>query len=133
LGDEAARAHLVAHQFDAVRTRANEDDASSFQRTRKRRVFRQEAVTGMQRLCPNAPTRFNQLRDIEVGRHGRQAVQFDRLVSLQHGRAIGVHRVVGHHGGEPHALECVQDPQRDLATVGDQNFLKHGRNQLYGG
>ena len=115
----------------ARRGRPDERDARLLEPPREGGVLGQEAVAGMDRLGPGALDHLEQLVDVEVGLGGRA-----RTEQMSLGGPLDVLRVavgLGVHGDrfDPELVERSDDPDGDLAAVGDQDPCKHeGRAML---
>ena len=69
--DKGAGADLVAHQVDDLGCGADERDAGLFQCGHEGGIFRQEAIARMHRIRADPLRRLDDLRNVEIGRHGR--------------------------------------------------------------
>ena len=89
-------------------------------------VLAQEAVAGVDGLCAGGLGGFNDFFPAQVAVLGRAATNVNGFVAggdvLGVGIGIGVHR----HGLDGQAAGGGGDAAGDFATVGNQNFGKHG-------
>src|SRR5512143_1808606 len=118
---------LVAHQADVVGTRADEGEAGRFHALGKVGVFRQEAVTGVDRLGVSDLGGGDDRRHVQVALRRRCRPDAYRFVGQFH--VLGVAVGFGIHGDRldaPFAAGAL-DTQRNFSAVGDEDFFKHGR------
>jgi hypothetical protein len=121
---EGAGADLVAHERDGVGIGADERDAGLRGGAREIGVLRQEAVARMDRAGAGAAGGVKDLLPVEEGRDGRAALDRDRRVRHRGGRRAGIRRVVHEGASEAEIAERADDPDRDLAAVGDQHRVE---------
>ena len=121
----AAGARLRAHQLDRGGRRPDPDEPRLLDRARETGVLRQEAVAGMDRLRARAGRGLEQLLHDEVGLGRRAAAEGERLVGIEGvlGRPVWVG--VDGHGADAHVPQGPEHPQRDLSTIGYQDFGEH--------
>ena len=74
------RVHLVAHEANRVRARANENEAALLDLLGEVRVFGEKAVTGMDRLRVSNFRRADDRRNVEVALRRRWRPDANRLV-----------------------------------------------------
>ena len=121
----AARFGLVAHAANDVSLWPDELDPAFGADFRQFRVFRQEAIAGMQGITAGFHRKVHQLARVEVAGQ-RVVAEAVGLVGALHmqGVAVGVgvhrHRADAHLGAGTHDAHC------NFATVGDKDFLDHG-------
>ena len=105
------------------------DEAQACRRTgaREVRVLAEKSIAGMQSVAAMLLRDPQQLCAIEIGRraagiqrHGLIGVDMQgrRIVLCIHGQA-----------GDTQLLQRADDAHRDFATVGDQDFFKHGNSR----
>ncbi len=115
---------LVAHAANDFGGRADELDPALGADIRQFGVFRQEPVTGVQRITTGFHCQVHQLARVQVTgkRLFTDAVSLVGALDVQ-GMTIGVgvdrHRANAHLGAGPH------DSDRDFTPVGDQDFFYH--------
>ena len=63
--------------------------------------------------------------DVEVAVLGRRRADADALVGQPHVHGVGVGGRVHGDGRNAELLAGAQHPERDLAAVGDQDFVEH--------
>ena len=119
--------HLVAQGGDGRRRRPDEDQPGLADHFGELRVFGEKAVAGVNGGAAGLPRRVDDLLLAEVGLVRAGGPDRDRLVRRQHvlGARVGL-RVDG-HGADPQAPAGADDPDGDLAAVGYQDFVEHGR------
>ena len=113
------------HHFHGARSRANKFHARIGARLGELRVFREEAIAGMNGLGARA---FGHIEDlvhpkVRLG-SGRRAdgIRFVGLGDVERGAIdVGINR----DGGDTHFTARADDAHRDLSPVGDQNLLEH--------
>ena len=117
---------LVAHQADGLGTRTDEHEATLLDALREVGVFRQEAVAGMDGLGVRDFGRGDQGWHVEVALDRRRTTDADRLIGHGDVLQVAIHR--GMHGDrlDAQGVAGAQDAQRNLATVGDDDFIQHG-------
>ena len=116
---------LVAHDPDVLGLGADEADAVVLEDLGEARVLRQEAVAGMDRLRPGDLAGGEQRGNVEVGVARGRRTQADGFVGELDVHRVGVGGAVDRHRGDAELLGRAQDPQRDLAPVGDEDLLEH--------
>ena len=117
---------LVAHQADVLGLRADEVDAVLDQDFGEARVLGQEAVAGMHGVGAGDLAGGEQRRDVEVAVARRRRADADALVGEAHMHGVGVGGRMHGDRRDAELLAGAQDAQRDLAAIGDQDFLEHG-------
>jgi hypothetical protein len=90
------------------------------------RVLRQEAVAGMDGVGAGDFRCRQDGGDIEVALARRRRADTDRLVGQPHVHRIAVGRRIDRDRLDTHLAAGAMDAKRDLAAVGDQDFLEHG-------
>ncbi len=123
---------LVTHQLDRTGRWSDEDEARVGAGAGEAGVLGEEAVAGVDGLGAGAAGGGEDLVGPQVGL-GRRAVtavgraEPDRDVGLADVRSIGVR--VAEHGdrADAEAPQGADHPEGDLAAVGDQNCVEHGR------
>ena len=107
------------------RRRADEGDAVRVEDFRELGVFRQEAVARMHGVSAGDLAGGDDLVDVEVAvTRGRRA-DADALVGEAHMHGVGIRRRMHGNRGDTQLLAGPQDPERDLAAVGDEDFGDH--------
>jgi len=115
-GDGALGVDLVAHGFDCRRRRSDEHDPRFGASAGQRRVFRQEPVTGVEGLRPDAGSRVDDGLDVQIGAGRSDA---DGLVGGGDVHGVAVDVGVDGDAADAHRLEGADDPYCYLAAVGD--------------
>ena len=122
---EFLRFDLVAHRPDRARVRADENDAGLGERFGKGGALGKKAIARMHRLGAGFPGRGDDLFDHEIGLGGRRRTDRHRLVGHLDVQRILVGLGINRDRLYAHAARRLDDPARDLATIGDQDFLEH--------
>ena len=86
---------------------------------------RQEAVARMHRLGAGRLARVDDQLGLEVGFRRRRRPEPDALVGHLHMRRARVGVGIDRDGLDPHAPRGADHPARNLAAIGDQDFLEH--------
>ena len=121
---------LVAHQADVLGGRADEGDAVILDDLHERGVLGEEAVARMDRLGAGDLAGGDDVGDGEVALRGRGRADADALVGHADVHRVGVGGRMDRDGLDAHLLAGAVDAERDLAAVGDQDLLEHGRLSL---
>ena len=119
-------AHLVAHEADAFGARTDEGEARTFDALGKVGVFREEAVTGVDRFRVGHFRGGNDGGNVEVGKRRLRRSDADAFVGETHVLGVYVGRRVHGHRFEAHFAASALNAQCDFAAVGDENFSEHG-------
>ena len=116
--------HLVAEGVDGRGRGADPDEAGVEDRLGEARVLGEEAVAGVHRVRARLLGDRDDLLDVEVGVRGSGAVEAVRLVGQPHEERVPVGLRVDRHTADAGVLAGPDDPDRDLAAVGDQDLLQ---------
>ncbi len=129
-GGKLLRADLVAHRFNGVGVRADKGNAFGLKPLGEFGVFRKEAEAGMDSLSAGFLHRVDDLVHHEIALAGRRGTDMHGLVGHLdcHGAGIGVG--VDNHSLHAQPAAGLDDPNRDLAPVGDQDFFEHVPSRL---
>src|SRR5256884_1068040 len=120
------RRHLVAYDTDGLRLGADEHEAAFLHALGEVGVLGQEAVAGVDRDRVGDFRRADDCRHVEIaGGRGRRPDAY-RFIGEQHVLEAVVGGGVHGHGLDAELPAGTQDPQRDLAAVGDDDLLDHG-------
>ena len=119
------RLGLQAHGLDRRGRRADEDQAGVGAGLRELLVLAEEAVARMHRLGARGLGGLEDLLPAQVAVLRRAAAQVHRLVAGAH--VVGMRVGIGVHGdrADRHAARGGGDTAGDLATVRNQDLLKH--------
>ena len=116
---------LVAHDADVLGRRADEGDLVLFQDLGEARVLGQEAVARMDGVGAGDLAGGEQARDVQVALGRGRRADADTLVGEPHVHGVGIGRRVHGDGGDAELLAGALDAQRDLAPVGNEDFVEH--------
>jgi hypothetical protein len=116
---------LVAHLPDVLGLGADKMDVVLGQDFGEARVLRQEAVARMHGVGAGDLAGREQRRDVEVAVFRRRRADADAFVGEAHMHRVGVGGRM--HGDRRNAelLAGAEHPERDLAAVGDEDFVEH--------
>jgi len=78
----------------------------------------------MDRAGPGAAGGGDDLRAVEIGGNAGRSLDQQDLVRCGEGRRAPVRLVGDHRGPEPEAARGADDPERNLAAVGDQQRVE---------
>jgi hypothetical protein len=118
----AAGGGLAAHERDRFGRGADERQAGVAARARERRVLGQESVARVDgvRAGPARGVEDGVNPEVAADRLARADVQ--RLVGLADVAGVAIAIGIDGDGGQSHLAAGANDPDGDLAAVGDQNF-----------
>ena len=114
---------LVAHQPDVVRRRADEGEAMRFHHLGESGVLAEEAVARMNGVGARDGGGREDVRDVEVALTRGRGADAHAFVGEAHMHRRLVGGAVHGHRADAHLLAGAMHPQRDFATVGDQDLL----------
>ena len=125
-GHRLTGGRFVAHAFNAVGRRADEDEIVVGAGTGEVGVFGEEAVTGVHGFAAGGVRRRNDIRHDQVRLAGRRRSDADRLVGVANGQRVAVG--LGIHRDRLHAQLAgrAHDAQGHFAAIGDEDLLEHG-------
>ncbi len=108
---------------------ANEDHFMLFDNLSKTGVLRQEAIARMDRIRARDFSSRDDRGDVEVTVLGGRRPNADGLVRHAHMHCIGVGRRMHRDCLNSHFMRRTVNAQRNLATIGDQQFLnRHAKH-----
>jgi hypothetical protein len=121
----AAGARLVPHQLDDVGVGADEADVTRLAHFRQVGALGQEPISRVNRVGAGDFGGADDRRDVQVAVDAARRTDADVLVG-----EADVQRVLVGLGVDSHRLDAElatgdDDPKRDLAAVGDEDFFKH--------
>ena len=110
------------HSLNHLGRRPDEGDTGGVASMNERRILGQKAVAGM-----------DGVRALLVGdgdyplyiHEGVVAGQLDAFVRQTHVERLAVAGIIEGHGAHAHLATGADDSHRDLAAVGDEDFLEH--------
>ena len=114
---------LVAHRPDMLGLGADPDDPVALDDLGELRVFGQEAVAGVDGVGVDDFGGRDDVGDVEIGVGGRRRADAHRLVGQAHVHGVGVGGRMDRDRLDPELVAGAVDAERDLAAVGDQQFL----------
>jgi hypothetical protein len=124
------RLHLVAHQADGVGLRADEDEAGLLHALGEVGVLRQEPIAGVDRLRVGDLGGGDDRRHVQVALARGRRADADRFVRHRHVLEVAVDGGMHRDRTDAECMAGAQDAQRDLAAVGDDDFIEHGKPRL---
>jgi hypothetical protein len=122
-----ARGGLVAHHADLLRRGADERDVGRGAGFRELRVLGQEAVARVDRVGAGDLGGRDDARDAQVRVARRRGADAHVVVGEAHVQGLAVRLGVDGDGLDAQLAARADDAQGDLAAVGDEDFLEHGR------
>ena len=121
----AARARLVAHQPDHFRIGSDEPDVARLADFGEIRRFGQEAVAGMDGVGAGDFRGADDGRHVQIAVAAARGTDADVFVGEADVQRVLVRLRIHGDGLDAQLAARDDDAHRDLAAVGDQNFLKH--------
>ena len=91
----------------------------------KARVLGEKSVPWVHGVRAGDLAGGEQRRDVEIAVARRRRPDADALVGEPHMHRVFVRGRVDRDGGDPELLAGAQHPERDLAAIGDQDFVEH--------
>jgi len=122
-----ARLRLVPHQPDDVRAGADEADLAGFAHLGEVGRFGQEPVAGVDGVGVGDLRRGDDRADLEVRVDVLRRADADVLVGEADVQRVAVGGRVDRHRLDAELAAGPDDPQRDLAAIGDEDFPEHRR------
>ena len=116
---------LVAHQADGFGARADEDEAALLDALGEIGVLRQEAVARMDRDRVGHLGGADDGRHVQIGERRLRRPDANGLVGEQHVLGVEVGGGMHRHGLDAELAAGPQNAERNLAAVGDDDFLDH--------
>ncbi len=116
-----SRTDLVSHDGNRVRGRAHPHESLIDDPLGEVGVLGEEAVAGMDGGGAGLPSHFQQAIDVEVGLGRRRRPDVPRLVGQLDVQRLTVDFRVDGNGAHPQLASPANDPERDLAPVGDED------------
>ena len=125
-----ARHGLVAHELDRLGSRADEGDVVPSAEPRERGVLGEEAVARVDGVGAVGGGRRDQVLHDEVALRRRRRAHADGLVGPGDVQRRGVGRRVHRDGADAELAAGADDADGDLAAIGDEDLVEHGRRLL---
>ncbi len=122
----AARAGLVAHQANHLRIRADELDMAGLAHLGEVGALGKKPVAGMDRIRAGDFGRADHRRHVQIAVGAARRTDADVLVGELDVQLVLVRLRVDGNGLDAELTAGVDDPQRHLAAIRDENFLEHG-------
>ena len=116
---------LVAHGADVIRFWADEGKAVLDDNFREGRILRQKPDARMDRIGPGHHCGRENCRNIEIAVARRRWTDANTFVGQPHMHGAGIRRRVYRDGLDAHLAAGPVYPERDVATIGDQDLLVH--------
>ena len=113
---------LVTHRLNGMRIWTDEDNLLFSTTPGESRAFRQEAKARVDRLGAGFAHRCDDLVGDQIALRGRWRPDEDGFVGHLDGHGIGVGFGIDDHRLDPHLSTGLDDPDGDLAPVGDEDF-----------
>ena len=114
---------LVAHGADMLGLRADPFDVMAFDDFRELRIFGQKAVARMDCVRMADFRRRNNRRNVQIAVGGRRRSDADGFIREADVHRLGIRRRMDRDRFNSHFMRGTMDAKRNLATVGDQDFL----------
>ena len=125
LGGELLALDLVAHGLDGLGVRTDEHDAFVGQALGEASVLGEEAEARVQGLGAGRAAGGDDLVGDQIALGGGRAADEHALVRHLDSHRVGVGLGVDDDRGDAHPAAGLDDANRDLAAVGDQDFREH--------
>ena len=125
LGHQRFGSGLVTHGLDGGGGWANQHQARRADSPSEGGVFREKAITRMNRLGAAGECGLDDAVDVQVAFAGPDTAQVHRTVGLMNVQGIPVHRAVHGHGSDAHGAGGAHDAAGDFAPVGHQQRGDH--------
>ena len=129
VGGRLLRADLVPHDLDRLRARADEGDVVVLARGGELGVLGEEAPARVDGVAAGGRGRGDEGRDVEVALRGGRRADVHGLVGEPDVQRVAVGGRVDGDGLDPELVAGADDPDRDLAPVGDQDAVEHRRRR----
>ena len=113
------------HRADAGGVRADPHDPRVDHSLREIGIFRQEAVTGMDRLRTGRLRRGDDLFPHQIAFARRRWPDMHRLVRLPHMQRLGIGVRIDRNRAQAHRPRGADDAARNLAAIGDEEGFDH--------
>ena len=121
----APRRHLVAQLRNGLGSGTDPHQPGIDHRLREPGVLRQEAIARMHGIGPAAPCNLQQLAHVQVGIGRALTLQGESLIRQAHMQRIPIRIGIYRHALHAIIGTCTDDAHRNLAAVGNQDFLDH--------
>ena len=117
---------FAAHGSNRFGGRADKDQSGTLASAGKIRVFRQEAVTGVDGFGPAVAGDGQEAFGIQIAFAGRCRAEPPGFVGFADKQGTGIGIRIDGNGADTELAAGADDPAGDFATVGDQDLLEHG-------
>ena len=116
---------LQAHCGDARRVRPHPDQASIDNRLRKFRIFREEAIAGMDCLCASRLGSGDDLLAHQIAFPRRRRPDMHRRIGFLHMQRLRIGIRIDRYCADSHFSRRADNPESNLAPIGDEERLDH--------
>jgi hypothetical protein len=116
---------LVAHNPNCGSWRPNEPNFATAANLREVRILREKTVTRVDRVDVADLGGAYYPIDFQIAFRARRWTNTYRLVGQLDVKRVYVNLRINRHRGNTQFFASSDDPQRDLAAVGNQDFVKH--------
>src|SRR6478736_10463277 len=123
---------LRAHRGDRACRRSDEYDAGVGAGLSKRRVLRQEAIPGMDRLRAAATRDVDEALCLEIALARRRGADEIRLVAGRDVQRVGIRFGVHSYGKDAKTLRGARNAHRNLAAIGYEDLVEHSGSINHG-
>ena len=113
---------LVPHRANRVGGRPNEGEAVITAHLGELVVLRQEAVAGVDGVSTAGGGGRQDVGNVEVALAAQGFAHADRFIGELHVQSVLINGAVHRHGGDAELAAASNDPEGNLAAVGDQHF-----------
>ena len=120
------RFNLVAHRGNRARRRADKGNAGFVERLGKTLPLREKSIAGMHGFCAGFLAGLDNLVGKQIAFCGGRRAQMHGFVRHLDMRAARVRIRIDRDRRDAHLLGTADNPARNFAAIGDQDFLEHG-------
>src|ERR1051325_1223744 len=118
-------AGFISHRLDHIRIRTDEGKSTGRTYVRELRVLREEAIAGMDRLGAREMRGADDAWDIQVALAARGWTNADCFIREANMQRVLVSLGIDRDRLDTHFAAGANDTQRDLTTIGYENFFEH--------
>ena len=117
---------LVAHCRNRIGWRSDKGNIGRLKRGRKTGLFRQKSIAWMHRLCAGFVAGCDNLVGLKIAVLCGHAAKGDGFIGKLHMFGCPISIGIDSNSGNAHFACRMDDPAGDFATIGNQDFFKHG-------